>query len=275
MKIIPDPAITRAIALVLADESDDVLCASFELAGEGEPWVQVTADVFNIAWPFAEPVGGRLAGLPLLPGWTQTSEDGESFATFEHDACDLAARVALVHALFTVLYGLAADYELDVEVYALDEGGLPELIPIVCEEPHTADIGAYGDGQFMGFVVASLPDPAPEDWEAHKRWYAVLHTFDADGVHRATEAWFAGTSADGERAVITRAEARLAAMLDELEGATRGDVAVELFEADVDGELFGLVDASYEDDFGELIRAAELVPNDLRFGEPWDGTYDT
>lgn len=275
MKIIPDPAITRSIAFVLADQSDDVLCASFELAGEDEPWVQVTAGVFNIAWPFDEPVGDRLGRLPLLPAWAQTSEDGESFATFEHGECDVAARVKLVHALFTDLYGLAADYELDVEVYALDDGGLPELVPITCEDPHTADIGTYGDGQFMGFVVASMPEPPPDDWREHKRWYAVLHTFDAEGAHRDTVAWFAGTSADGEREVIARAEKRLNALLGGLEGLSRGDVAVALFEADVQGELFGLVDASFEDDFGELIRAVELVPNDLRFGEPWDGQCDT
>ena len=77
---------------------------------------------------------------------------------------------------------------------------VPETIKVLREEGyHTDQIGEYGDrNQFMGFVTATLPMPLHEDWEAHKRWYAVLHTFDKKGKHLNTEAWFAGTTASGE-----------------------------------------------------------------------------
>src|SRR4051794_231905 len=69
------------------------------------------------------------------------------------------------------------------------EMSVPNTIRIAREEGyHTDQIGTYADGrQFMGFVVASLPLDklrAPEGWERHKQWHAVLHTFDPSGTHR-------------------------------------------------------------------------------------------
>lgn len=145
----------------------------------------------------------------------------------------------------------------------------------VCREAgyHTDQIGKYGGGnQFMGFVTATLPEPLPKDWQAKKRWYAVLHTFDAKGKHLNTEAWFSGTTADGERGVVTNAEKRLAEMISALGEVEYGDVKVELFQAQIDGYTFGLVDASVP---GEGYESVHLLPNDLAFFKPWDGTYDT
>jgi hypothetical protein len=152
---------------------------------------------------------------------------------------------------------------------------VPERILILREEDyHTDQIGKYGDGnQFMAFVTASLPPiPGLKDWQRHKRWYAVLHTFDAEGAHLGTRAWFAGTTAEGERAVIERAETRLEEMLTSLGPIEFEDVNVKLFQVEVDAQPFGLVDASEPD---EDYQAIHLLPNDLAFFEPWDGTYDT
>jgi len=62
---------------------------------------------------------------------------------------------------------------------------IPERIPIAREKDYyTHYIGKYAAGkQFMACIVATLPRPGLPDWERHKRWYAVLHTFDADGEH--------------------------------------------------------------------------------------------
>jgi formate hydrogenlyase regulatory protein HycA len=151
---------------------------------------------------------------------------------------------------------------------------VPQSIKIAREEGyHTDCIGKYGDGnQFMGFVTAAMPEPLPEDWETHKRWYAVLHTFDKEGKHLNTEAWFAGTTASGEREAVARAQAKLDQMIAALGKVKYGSVKVGLFQVQIDGHTFGLVDASEpEEDYVSI----HLLPNDLAFFEPWDGTYDT
>jgi hypothetical protein len=152
---------------------------------------------------------------------------------------------------------------------------VPERILITREEDyHTDQIGQYGDrNQFMAFVVATVPRIGEsKDWGLQKRWYAVLHTFDKDGTHLETQTWFSGTTAEGERGAIERAEAKLEEMLSELGPIKLGDVNVKLFQTEVDGQTFGLVDASEPDEDYESIH---LLPNDLAFFEPWDGTYDT
>ncbi len=151
---------------------------------------------------------------------------------------------------------------------------VPKAIKIVREEGyHTDQIGKYADGsQFMGFVTATLPTPLPTDWQEHKRWYAVLHTFDKQGKHRHTEAWFAGTSASSERVAIQNAEAKLAQLIAGLGPVKYGNVKVGLFQVQIDGHTFGLVDASKPEEDYESIH---LLPNDLAFFAPWDGTYDT
>jgi hypothetical protein len=151
---------------------------------------------------------------------------------------------------------------------------VPQTIKILREKGyHTDQIGNYGDGnQFMGFVVAALPTPLPEDWQDHKRWYAVLHTFDRKGKHLNTEAWFAGTTASGERQAVEKAEARLAEAIASLGKVRYGNVKVGLFQVRIDGHVFGLVDASEPDEDYESVH---LLPNDLAFFAPWDGTYDT
>ena len=147
---------------------------------------------------------------------------------------------------------------------------IPERIPIAREEGYRTDtIGRSGGGQFLGFVTFTLPLHTPDDPRKHKRYYAVHHRFDDDGNHLGTEAWFAGVAADGEDDVHARARSRLDAMIAALGDVEYGDVAVKLFSVEVDGETFGLVDASDPDE------EVELKPNYLVFFEPWDGTYDT
>ena len=151
---------------------------------------------------------------------------------------------------------------------------VPKTIKVAREEGyHTDRIGKSLDGnQFMGFVTATLPTPLPKKWQSHKRWYAVLHTFDKNGKHLNTEAWFAGTTASGEREAVEKAQAKLDQMIAALGKVKYGNVKVGLFRVQIDGHTFGLVDASEPDEGYESIH---LLPNDLAFFEPWDGTYDT
>lgn len=124
--------------------------------------------------------------------------------------------------------------------------------------------------QFMAFVVATLPRPAPKNWERHKRWYGVVHLFDQGGRHLRTEAQYAGTTADGEGEVIDRARELQNQLMAPLSQIDFCDVMVELFATRIEGKLFGLVDSSRDG-----LNLVTLWPNDLLFYEPWDGTYDT
>lgn len=124
----------------------------------------------------------------------------------------------------------------------------------------------------MGFVTATIPMPPPEEWLKHKRWYAILHTFDSDGLHLGTDHWFAGTPADGEATVIRRAQEKLQKMLSTLGAIQYQDVRVHLFELTIDGQCFGLVPIVAPEEGYESIH---LLPNDLAFFEPWDGYHDT
>lgn len=154
---------------------------------------------------------------------------------------------------------------------------VPNTIKIAREEGYYTDqIGRCADvRQFMALVVASFPlkELYPrEDWEEHKHWHAVLHMFDSAGKHLHTEGWRAGSTADGEREVIERAKAKQAEMVSALGAVKYGDVRVSLFRVEIDGREFGLVDASEpEEDY----EAIDLIPNDLRFFPPLDGSYDT
>jgi formate hydrogenlyase regulatory protein HycA len=151
---------------------------------------------------------------------------------------------------------------------------IPDRVPIAHEpDYHTNTIGRYDGGQFFGSVTATLEDGTggDDDWYRYKRWYAVLHRFDAGGGHTGSDIWFAGTSED-EDGSIMRAEQRLAGWLDGLPGRAFGDIEIRLFQVTVDGHVFGLVDGS-EEYGGE--DHAEFLPDTLGFDPPWDGLYDT
>lgn len=151
---------------------------------------------------------------------------------------------------------------------------IPDLVPIAYEPDYRTDsIGAFDGGQFFGSVTATLEAGAgaSDDWFRHKRWYAVLHTFGADGAHAGSQIWFSGTSEE-ESASIDRAQARLDAWLGALPGRAFGDIAIKLFHVEMDGHVFGLIDCSERYDGQDH---AEFVPDDLGFDPPWDGCYDT
>jgi formate hydrogenlyase regulatory protein HycA len=154
---------------------------------------------------------------------------------------------------------------------------VPEKIKIefVPRSP-TNRIGTHGSAegrdQFFGCVVATLAEPGGSDWRSGKRWYAILHRFDADGRHVGTDHFFAGTTADGEAAVVASAEEKLKEWLGRLVSPSYEDVWIRRFSVTIDGSVFGLVDGSDPEGDEESIL---LLPNDLVFFPPWDGSYDT
>jgi formate hydrogenlyase regulatory protein HycA len=146
---------------------------------------------------------------------------------------------------------------------------IPERIPIAYEpDYYTRYIGKTKDGrQFMAFVVATEGKGKP--------WYAVLHTFDADGNHLDTEAWLAGTTAKGEQEACELAQKKRLEMLAGLGKYKLCKIKVKLFSVKIDGHLFGLVDSSEPEEGPEFAERVTLWPNDLLFTPPWNGTYST
>jgi hypothetical protein len=158
---------------------------------------------------------------------------------------------------------------------------VPEVIPIAYEPKHrTESIGRYADGQFLASVTYAFPQGFRLDdgWEQHKRLYTVLHTFDAEGRYRNSDIWCAGTWAQqqsnphGDDSVLHRARARLATLLRSLPRRSYTDIAIRPFQLTYENVLFGLVIRKDEEDDEDW---AELYPDQLGFGEPWDGSYDT
>jgi formate hydrogenlyase regulatory protein HycA len=152
-------------------------------------------------------------------------------------------------------------------------------------------VGSYGNGnQYMAFLTGAFPvdwhigkyssEYIRTRWDEHKQWYAVLHRFDADGNHLGTEARSGGTTADGEREAIKRADKELTRMLNSLGSRETCDVWVRPFGVEIDGYLFGLiyncVDAEDPDDPGATVEYVMLEPNGIMFHAPWDsGEYST
>jgi hypothetical protein len=121
----------------------------------------------------------------------------------------------------------------------------------------------------MGFVVATHSRIRPAgDWAKHKRWYAVLHLFEPNGRHIQTKHWFSGTTADGEDTVCSNAKSELKRMIAEFGDVEFKDVAVRLFEIEIEGRRFGLI-------ADEERGTVSLEPNDFLFRAPWNGEYDT
>lgn len=152
---------------------------------------------------------------------------------------------------------------------------VPEVVPIAHEPDHRTDtIGRYADGQFLATITYAVPD------DGGRRLYGALHLFDAEGRHTASDVWCAGTwdeqhdaPRDGD-SPLARARSRMSALLDALPRRAYGDIAVRPFHVTFDGVLFGLVTERHGEGEGEH-DWAELLPDHLGFGAPWDGRYDT
>lgn len=130
--------------------------------------------------------------------------------------------------------------------------------------------------QFWGRVVAfhtRPPTPQPEGWHPEKRWYAVLHKFDGWGRHLSTVHWFAGLDRPYGDAP-ERANDKLDEMTAELGEVEFADIEIELFQVEIDGEVFGLVDVSEPEEGPAFAERVEMRPGGLLFHPPWDGGYD-
>jgi formate hydrogenlyase regulatory protein HycA len=131
--------------------------------------------------------------------------------------------------------------------------------------------------QFWGRVVAfhtRRPEPRPASWYPEKRWYAVLHKFDAWGRHLSTEHWFAGVDRPWGDAP-ERANVKLDEMVAALGEVEYADIEIRLFRVVIDGCTFGLLDVSQPELGPTFAERVAMEPGNLLFRAPWDGSYDT
>ncbi|MFC7247365.1 hypothetical protein ACFQO7_33255 [Catellatospora aurea] len=149
---------------------------------------------------------------------------------------------------------------------------MPSLIPIGYQGgEHLSAVGHHAGGLFLAFVArAHQDDQDPRDPTNPGYWLAILHTFDAAGVHLATSVRPVprGRLGADAAAAYEAADAELAALIDTLPDRRKDVISVQPFSTTVAGFTVGLV-ADRE------ARYAELVPAGIRFGEPWDGDYST
>ncbi|MEU6625101.1 hypothetical protein ABZ926_30650 [Streptomyces litmocidini] len=156
---------------------------------------------------------------------------------------------------------------------------VPDLVPIRHEPDYrTSTIGQWGGGQFFAHVSGVVAG-RDGDGRVVRRWYSVLHEFDADGHHLGSRIRSAGTVADGpgKVLVVEAAQRLMEEWLDSLPGRRFADIAVAPFAVEADGTLFGLVPECHGEypDGEEQHDWAEFYPNRLGFSAPWDGSYDT
>lgn len=150
---------------------------------------------------------------------------------------------------------------------------LPERLPIVrMEDYHTHYLGRTADEKLFWAYQTFVFDKAywslqpGENWQQFRKEYALIHTFSSQGNYLATTAWYAGLTANADQQQI---EAKLEQWTAELGEVFFEDIAVELFQTQIDGITFGLV----VDEEHELIS---LKPSStISFYEPWDGEYFT
>lgn len=117
-------------------------------------------------------------------------------------------------------------------------------------------------------------EPRPAGWYAEKRWYAVLHKFDAWGRHLGTAHWFAGVDRPWGDAP-EQANVKLDEMVAALGEVEYADIEIRLFRVEIDGSTFGLVDVSRTEEGPAFAERVAMEPGDLQFKAPWDGSYDT
>ena len=145
---------------------------------------------------------------------------------------------------------------------------IPKKILINREEDyHTHYLGKYTDGHlFFGYetFVFSPNSNLSQNWQEYRREYAVLYLFDQEGHFIEADHWYAGTASENKDT-----NSKLEEMVSSRGPYEFCNIAVEPFQIEIDGEVFGLVaDEEYE--------TVELMPSStISFAEPWDGWYST
>lgn len=149
---------------------------------------------------------------------------------------------------------------------------LPKFLPINREEDyHTHYLGTVADGrQFFGYSTFVFSQPKDtfdfDQWPNFRKEYTLLHTFDKGGNYLKTEHHYDGTTAECD---VELQQERLEKMVNALGKIKFKNIAIKLFQTEIDGIVFGLIP-------NEEYELINLEPSaTISFQEPWDGEYYT
>ena len=141
---------------------------------------------------------------------------------------------------------------------------IPKRIPIKRIAGYRTEYtGTWSRGQFLGNVLSQSRRLV---LDGDRAWFAYLHEFGQDGGYLESTVECPGIGEAGRQAALRL----LQEWLEGIPGLAYGDIAIQPFQHEHDGILFGLV---IEDGHGA--DWAELYPDRLGFHDPWDGNYDT
>ncbi|WP_229632124.1 hypothetical protein [Pseudoduganella violaceinigra] len=254
-------------------DSDDELCATLEVDGHPEAWVQFVFGTLNFAYPAQQAPDAVLADvLDQLPGWRIESWEAEKYATVNFDHETSVARIAnAIDALFTQLFSLD-DFSIDGRLEEIscgsDDPSPPELIAIDHDDYHAAFVGTTADGRQFFLTTPFEPAVGGRDGEE----FLALYLFDADGMLLDAKIDRCGSRATMDRSARQSLQQK---RLADLGPVTYQRIEIAPFAVEKFGTTFGLVLRAPEDE--DDVWAVEAQPgNYMAFFEPWDsGQYDT
>jgi hypothetical protein len=89
------------------------MCATVEVAGNGDAWVQVMKGTLNAAYPLETPPEGRLRDiLACLPGSTVTAWEAKHFVTVMFEAAAPGDVAGAIDQYFRKVFDVG-DYAVD------------------------------------------------------------------------------------------------------------------------------------------------------------------
>ncbi|MDR0901144.1 MAG: hypothetical protein LBM92_00040 [Opitutaceae bacterium] len=94
-------------------------CATLEIEGDADRWVQFTDYTINAAYPYSTDPKERVKNLPPISGMKLVSWETQKFATFEIPPSDAGVVARWIDEYFVSVLGCSADYDIDVTLEQL------------------------------------------------------------------------------------------------------------------------------------------------------------
>ncbi|MBK1884702.1 hypothetical protein JIN85_19985 [Luteolibacter pohnpeiensis] len=107
------PAILEAI------EGSPATCATLELEGDADKWVQFTEYTINAAYPHSNNPEECVKSLPSIAGLKLVNWETRTFATFEIPPSDAELVARWIDEYFLKILDCSADYDIDVTIEQL------------------------------------------------------------------------------------------------------------------------------------------------------------
>lgn len=133
------------------------------------------------------------------------------------------------------------------------------------EGGHTHFIGKFENGnQFMLLEVYFDEGPMLSNWQATRKEFVVLHTFDSEGNHIESKHQFAGITKDLDGRSLGP---EMELMMKDKGRAFFNNIAIKPFKVKVEEYEYAFIKDSENYCF-------TLLPNEISFSAPFDGEYD-